>query len=66
MPNDKTEWYETNASSPRFSEDIAKLLKETHGDMAYLYALERVVKEDSTEQEVALWKVVLTLLDKEK
>jgi hypothetical protein len=59
-------WYNTNADSPRFSQDIAKLLKETHGDRAYFYALEKVVNENNGSEEVELWKAVLTLLDKEK
>jgi hypothetical protein len=59
-------WYNTNADSPRFVEDIVTLLKETHGDRAYFYALERVVNENNRSEEVELWKAVLTLLDKEK
>jgi hypothetical protein len=59
-------WYNTNADSPRFSQDIAELLKETHGDMAHIYALEKVVNENNGSEEVKLWKAVLTLLDKEK
>ena len=66
MPDGKELWYSTNANDPRFANDIAELLKETHGDRAYFYALERVVNESSSEEEVKLWKAVLTLLDKEK
>ena len=66
MPDEKTEWYSTSPENPRFVNDIADLLKETHGDRAHFYALERVVKDGSSEEEVKLWKAVLTLLDKEK
>jgi len=59
-------WYSTDASNPKFSHDIAELLIQTHGDMAHIYALERVVNENSSKEEVNLWKAVLTLLDKEK
>lgn len=62
--NDK--WYSTDARSPRFASDVASLLKESHGDRAYFYALEKVVSEKSSEEEVSLWRAVLTLLDKEK
>ena len=66
MPDEKEKWYSTNVKDPRFSQDIAELLKETYGDMAHIYALERVVSESSSKEEVKLWKAVLTLLDKEK
>ena len=66
MPDKKEKWYRTDANDPRFSQDIAELLKETHGDKAYLYALERIVSDDRSIEEVNLWKAVLTLLDKEK
>ena len=66
MPDEKERWYSTDRNSPRFTEDIVDLLKETHGDRAYFYALERVIDVRSDEQEVNLWKAVLTLLDKEK
>jgi len=66
MPDKKEKWYSTNANDPRFSHDIAELLIQTHGDMAHIYALERVVSESSSKEEVKLWKAVLTLLDKEK
>lgn len=66
MPDGKEQWYSTNANDPKFADDIAELLKETHGDRAYFYALERVVNESSSVEEVNLWKAVLTLLDKEK
>lgn len=66
MLDGKEKWYYTDVSNPRFTEDVAKVLKETHGDRAYLYALERVVSESSSKQEVSLWKAVLTLLEKEK
>ena len=59
-------WYTANIDSPRFYKDIAELLKQTHGDKAYLYALERVISEQSGEHEVKLWKSVMDFLDKEK
>lgn len=59
-------WYTANIDSPRFSKDIAELLKQTHGDKAYLYALEKVISEQSGEHEVKLWKSVMDFLDKEK
>ena len=59
-------WYSTDARNPKFLHDIAELLIQTHGDMAHIYALERVVNENSSKEEVNLWKAVLTLLDKEK
>jgi hypothetical protein len=65
MPDNKTEWYRTDGNSPRFVHDVAELLMKTHGDKSHLYALERVVKEGSSEEEVKLWREVLTLLDKE-
>ena len=66
MPDEKEKWYITDAKNPRFADDIAELLKQTHGDKAHYYALERVVSDTSSEEEVKLWKAVLTLLDKEK
>jgi hypothetical protein len=66
MPDEQTEWYSTDPENPRFTNDIAKVLIETHGDMAHIYALERVVSDKCSEEEVKLWRAVLTLLDKEK
>jgi len=68
MPNEREEWYVTtakNTMTSSFAEDVAELLKQTHGDLAHLYALERVVRTDSTVGEVKLWREVLTILDKE-
>jgi CRISPR/Cas system-associated protein Csm6 len=59
-------WYSANADNPRFASDIAKLLKETHGDRAHLYALEKVISIESNKHEIYLWKSVIDLLDKEK
>lgn len=59
-------WYSANVNNRRFTQEVAELLSYTHGDRAYLYALERVISESSNEEEVALWKSVLTHLEKEK
>ena len=59
-------WYTANIDSPIFSKDMAELLKQTHGDRAHLYALERVISEQSSEDDIKLWRSVMDILDKEK
>jgi len=66
MPNEETKWFSADVGDPRFSQDIAQLLNETHGSTAHLYALEKVLEseERGDGHAIDLWKGVLKLLDR--
>ena len=61
------EW-ENNINNPRFIENMAVHTKLKHGDGAYLYAVEKVMKGQEVGDNllVDIWKEVLEELDKLK
>jgi len=66
MPNEETKWFSADIHDPRFSQDIAELLGNTHGATAHLYALEKVLESEERDDvaSVNLWKGVLKILDR--
>jgi len=59
------EW-ENNIANPRFMTNMAENVKAKHGDGAHLYAVEKVMQGQETEDWllVNIWKEVLEELDK--
>jgi hypothetical protein len=63
--SDTSDW-DNNICNPRFIENMAVHTRLKHGDGAYLYAVEKVMKgqESGDQLLVEIWKEVLENLDK--